>query len=405
MAVITKIPNDLANRLCYMGIQTAPLTPAVPDHRLNMMPDITTTYPLLEDADITGTYMDFEHAEHGLPVHAGTMGGVLSYENFPGVLRLGAESGSAPSIVAAPAYTYDQAPVITHDDMDVATIQYNHHGDVWQAEGVRFGQFNVEANVADANAFWRLGSTLSLLRNDQLEFTEVVATGGTLNGVTMTGAGWTVNEFAGAWIFPNADTNLAGARQISGNTADTATVSTPFDVAPQAGDVLLIAGLAVAGIVAVPEHKIQAAGTRVSIDPYGDPLGTTLIRQRLIGFNVTVNWNLDAKTFLEDEEGPGGVYGHGALLVTAQLRLEADRPDEWRQLKALTELGIRIEKLGPEIAPGVRYMARIDLPRGVWTERTKDTRNNNLTQTMAWKSKVNVPPVRFVTRNGLAVLP
>lgn len=405
MAGATKIPNDMANRLCYMGIQTDPLVPAVPNFRLNMQPDITTTFPLLEDPDITGTYMDFENAAHGMPVHAGTMGGTLSYENLPTFNRLGLGGGSAPSISAAPAYTYDQVPIITHDEYDPATIQYNHQGDIWQAHGVRLGQWNIEGAVGDPNAFWRGGSTLSVLRNDQLEFTEVVATEGDASDVTMTGAAWTIDQFEGAWIFPDADTNKPGARQITGNTADTASVSVPFDELPQAGDVFLIAGLPASGLPALVERKIQASGTRLFIDPVGVPLGTTQIKKRFISFNVELNWNLDAKIFGEDEEGPSGVFGHGVFTVTAQIRLEADRPDEWRQLKALTELGIRIEKLGPEIAPGVRYMARIDLPRGVWTERTRDTRNNNLTQTLAFKSKVNVPPVRFVTRNALPVLP
>jgi hypothetical protein len=405
MAGATKIPNDMANRLCYVGIQTDPLVPVAPDFRLNMQPDITTNYPLLEDPDITGTFMDFENAAHGMPVHAGTMGGTLSFENLPSVNRLGLGGGSSPSISAAPAYTYDQVPIITRDEYDPATIQYNHQGDVWQAHGVRLGQYNIEANVGDPSAFWRLGSTLSILRNDQLAFTEAVATGGDASEVTMTGAGWDVDAFEGAWIFPNADTNKPGARQITGNTEDTVTVSAPFDETPQAGDIFLIAGLPASGLPALAEHKIQASGTRLFIDPGGTPLGTTQIRKRFISFNVELNWNLDAKIFGEDEDGPSGVYGHGVFTVTAQIQLEADRPDEWRQLKRLDEIGIRIEKLGPEIAPGVRSMARIDLPRGVWTERTKNTRNNNLTQTLAWKSKVNVPPVRFVTRNGLAILP
>lgn len=405
MAGPTKIPNDLANRLSYFGIQTDPLVPVVPDMRLNMQPDINTTYPLIEDADVTGTFMDFEHAAHGLPVHSGTLGGTLSFENMPSLLRLGVGGGASPSISAAPAYTYDQTPNISYDQYDPATFQYNHQGDVWQASGVRYGQFNIEGSVADSAAFWKFGSTLDILRNDQLPFEEVVATAGTATTVTMSGAAWTVDEFEGAWIFPNPDTNLAGARLIVSNTATVITVSQAFDVTPVATDTFLIAGLPAAGLASVNEHKIQALGSKLYIDPFGDPLGTTQILKRFISFNVTTNWNLDAKVFGEDELGPSGVYGHGALLVTAQIRLEADRPDEWRQLKELAELGIRIEKLGAEIAPGVRYMARIDLPRGVWTERTKDTRNNNLTQTLAFKSKVNVPPVRFLTRNGLSVLP
>jgi hypothetical protein len=252
---------------------------------------------------------------------------------------------------------------------------------------------------------WNYGGNLAVMANDQLTQELVTATGGTDTTITVTGAGWTVDEFEGAYLFPDADTNVAGARLITGNTTDTITVSTDFDVTPTAGDEFLISGLPPAGVPTLTEEKIRFPGTRLFIDPASGTLGTTQIRMRFIGFNVTWELNLDPKTFAEDTEGSSGVYGRGRLRVTLQIRLEADRPDEFRQLKRLDELGVRIQQEGSELAPGVRKMALIDVPRMVWTTRTRDTRNNNLTQTMAARAYYDVPFVRVQARNGLATLP
>jgi hypothetical protein len=405
MPAPTKIPNDLGNRIFLMGIQSSPLVPAVPDMRMNGQPDINTAWPLIEDDDVTGTYMGLANPNHGAPVHTGTIAATLSYENLPTWMRLLLESGAAPAISASPAFTYDQEPIILYDDFDCATMQYNVHGDPWQASGIRLSQGNIEASIADANSYWRLGGTLSVLRNDQITATLVTASSGTTGTIVMTGAGWTINQFAGAYLFPEADTNVAGARQIVSNTADTLTVSPALDVAASAGKKYGFAGVATPGIPSLVEEKIVAAGTKLYIDPASGTLGTTQIKQRFISFNVTVNLNLDPKTFMEDEDGPGGVYGRGKLEITFQIRLEADRPDEYRQLKRLDRLGIRIEKLGSDLGGGVRKMARIDIPKAIWTERTKETRNNNLTQTLAGRALLNTPPIRVVTRNGLSVLP
>ena len=511
MAGPTKIPNDLANRLFYLGYQSAPLTPVLPTHRVNGQPDISTSFPLIEEDNVNGTFMPLENPAFGLPEHSGTLGVTLSFENFMNLLRMGIGGGDRPNSGSAPAFIYERTANITQDEFDPATMQYGVQGDVWQASGIRAEQFNIEASVVDANSFWRWGSTLNILRNDTLPFTEVVAsagtagvsevqtlavtgtpTGGTFtltfkgqttapiaynaastavdsalealstigagnvvcaggplpgspvtvtfagalaasdqplitaNGasltggstpaaavtqttpgtaigtLTMTAAGWTPDQFEGAWIFPDADTNKPGARQIDGNTTDTITPTAAFETTPQAGDVFLIAGLPVAGLPALVEEKIVAAGTKLYIDPFGTTIGTTQIRMRFISFNLTFALNVDAKTFMEDEDGPGGVYGRGELLITGQIRLEADRPDEWRQLKRLDKLAIRIEKEGSELADGVRKRARIDIPKAFWTERSRDTRNNNLTQTMAFRS---ILPVTFHVRNGLAQLP
>jgi len=76
-----------------------------------------------------------------------------------------------------------------------------------------------------------------------------------------------------------------------------------------------------------------------------------------------------------------------------------------RQLKRLDQLSIRIQQEGSIITGSTPKLARIDLGRVVWTARTRDTRNNKKTQTMAIWIYENVPFTEVTTRNGLSVLP
>ncbi len=407
---IRKIPNDTANEVLYAALEVSPgVLPAEPNwFRINGQPDITSTPTILDEQDVTGTYVRKANPAKGMTGHAGTWGGTLSFERLPSINRLVLESGGAPTISAAPAYTYAQQSALLYDDVDTYTLIYGVAGDLWRATGVRLGQYNIEGSVGDANSMWRFGSTLQMTDNDQLPQEEVTATGGTSTTLVKTGAGWTVDAFEGAYIFPDRDTNLAGARLISGNTLDTITVTTPFAVAPAAGTLFLISGLPPDGVAPLVEEKIRFPGTRLFLDPYGvdgSDIGITQILKRFIGFNVSWNLNLDPKMFGEDVDSNSGIYGRGELIGSGQVRLEADRPDEFRQLKRLDQLSLRIEQEGSELAPGVRKLARINCLRIVWTARTRDARNNNRTQTMAFWIYEDVPYTEVVTRMGLPVLP
>ncbi len=404
---VTKIPNDTGNQVFYAAVEQSPgvLGGSPSWFRFNGQPDINTDFAILDDPDVTGTFVQDANPAKGLPVHSGTWGGVASYERLPSVYRSVLASGGSPTSGSSPAWLYQKDSAITYDDADTYRFIFGVPGDLYFGSGVRYNNFNISGSIADANPMWNFGGDLSVLNHDQLPMELITATDGDTAEVEMTGAGWDTDEFAGSYIYPNPDTNQPGARLIMGNTTDTITVSTPFAVTPVAGDKFLISGLPPAGVPTLVEEKIRFPGTKLFIDPASGTLGTTQIKHRFISFNVAWALNMDAKWFAEDVDGPSGIYGRGMLRVTTQIQLEADRPDEFRQLKALRELGVRIQQEGSELAPGTRKMARIDLPRLTWTEKTKNTRNNNRTQTLAARAWYAVPFVRTQVRNGLATLP
>lgn len=406
--MVLKVPNDAANQQLMFGVESVAGEPVVPVARLNGTVDFPVgPAPLSDYEDVTGTYLRDSAPARGTRQLAGNYQGPASYERLPSLVRAAWVAGGDPAVTAAPAYTYEQSPALTTDDVDALTLYFNHAGNGFMAAGARFNELNIAGDIDNADGFWTVSGQMLASSVDQLPGSfEGVATAGTDDTLTMTGAGWTVDEYAGAFVFLDYGTGTGPVRQIVSNTAEELTVSADWETAPQAGDVFRIAGQFPAGIPVLSEEKIQNGGTRLFIDDASGTIGTTQILKRFISFNVTTRLNLDPKRFMENEDGEySGLFGRGRLQIDGQIRLEFDRYDEIAAAKSLREMAIRIEKLGTELEPGVRKMARIDVHRAVWNEPTRDQRNNNLTQTLAFRAYEAFPPIELITRNGLSVLP
>lgn len=409
MSRITKIPNDERNLQLMAAIESLPGVPATTGfQRLNGTIDFPLGPPPLSDySDATGTYMEDDTPSRGTRIPSGTWSAPASFERLPWWARLAIESGGEPQTSAAPAYTYIQEPPLSVDDIDSATFMNGVLGNGFQVGGFRIGEFNLAIDVDNANGFWELSGNANAATVDQLAGSfEGVATAGTTTTITMTGAAWTVDEWEGAFVFLDYGTGNGPVRQIVSNSADALTVSTAFETAPSTGAKFRIAGQFPAGVTTIKEEKIPAAGTKLWILPAnGTPTDLNNIRKRIISANFNLALNLDPKPFLENEAGTtSGIYGRGALKITGSIRMEFDRYDEIKQMKALDELLIRVEKEGSELEPGVRKMARVEALRAVWNDHTRDSRNNNLTQTLSFRSYLETPPIRFTTRNGLVTL-
>jgi hypothetical protein len=409
MARITKIANDERNQVLYGAIETVPgVAPASGYQKINGTIDFPLGPPPLSDtADVTGTYMSDDTPARGNRIPSGNFSAPASFERLPWWARLAIESGDAPASGSGPDYTYIQEPNLTADDVDTAAFKMGVVGNGFQVAGFRATEFNLATDVDNASGFWEISGTANASSVDELPGSfEGVATGGTATTLVMTGAGWTVNYWEGAFVFNEFGSGTGDVRQVVSNTADTLTVSTAWDRTPLSGDTFRIAGMFPAGVVSTAEEKIPNAGTKLWILDVGvAPSATNFIRNRVISANVNIGMNLDPKTFLENEAGTtSGIFGRGALQVTGSVRMEFDRYDELSAMKAMREMLIRIEQTGTELDTGLPKMARVEVTRAVWNEQTRDQRNNNLTQTLSFRGYLNTPPYRITTRNGLAAL-
>lgn len=409
MAGSRYIPNETSNRVLYAGFENPAGTDTTPDFRLTGEFAASESSALNRDPEVTGGYDRMATPKKTPSTFSGTYAEKLTYETFPQLLRAGVRAGDAGVLVPSTAavYEYDKAPTFDRDDIEAMTVDYYVPGLGMRAKGVRFNEFTVGMDSDGADGAWNFSSNLFLRGVGELPGAfEGVATAADANSLTMTGAGWTVDEHAGGFVFLNPGTHDGQVREIVSNTATVLTVAPAFDPVPAATVPFRIEGQFPVGIPIPDNETIDAPGTRIYLDPVG-ALGTNQIRNRLISWNVTVAHGLSPKRFAEHgRDEISDRVGKGDRLVSGQVRLEFDRRDEWLQWRKLQELAIRFEQDGSEIEAGQRKRARIDLARVLWDTVTPDTRQSNLTATFAFLAYLPTsdPIVRFVTRNGLPTL-
>lgn len=403
---ITKVRNDQVNRVLLVGVQSAQGTPATPSFRMTGAPQIDWMPPVVVEDEATGTYQTGISTVQGLPPNTGSWGeSALSYERGPSYLRAICAAGGTPFSGSGPDYTYKQALDIINADCDLLTVIFGTPGLLERYTDLRFSEVNL-AFDPDGGGAWMITPTAMVGKGEMpTELEGTVAATSTDTVIEVTAGAMTPDELIGGWFFPHADDNQSGARLIVDNDATTITLGSALPSVPLTGEKFVVGFLPPAGIPVLTEEKIKAAGTKVFIDPASGVIGTTQIKQRIISGNITIALNMENKAFAENEFDRSGVYGFGRIDVTGQLRLEFDRPDEIRQLKAMTQFKLRFQKEGTDLGGGVRKLWQPDIPLATWTGRTGDTRNNNLTQTMTFRGISPTTPIEFLTRNGLATLP
>ncbi len=243
---------------------------------------------------------------------------------------------------------------------------------------------------------------------DRLPGFEGLATGGTTTTIVQTGAGWTIDQWAGAYVFQDYGTHIGEVRQVLSNTADTLTLETALDTAAAAGDVFYISALF--PVIPNPAYEtITLEGTRFFLDRYNpttSTVGTTDISERVLSFNVTQELSLARKRRM-----PGIIarVGRGAREISGTVRFEYDRWDEYAEWLGNDPVSLRIEKTGSEIdaATNTTKLARIDVERAVWDAWTNDEDNNNMTASLSFVAALpdTAPIATFTAKNALVNLP
>ena len=315
----------------------------------------------------------------------------------------------ATGVTAGSGYEYVVTPSATDDDIASATLQYGVDGQVWHSTGVRHDEYTISMDTDDSDNVWKLNSTLFVRDMTQVIAFSGTATGGSTTTLVMTGAGWTTNQWAGAWVFIDFGKGNGEVRQVASNDATTLTFHSPALAGSPSGKVFRIEGLFTAGVPFTAYDAIRAQGTRLYIDPVGGTIGTTQILDRLISFNVTVANMRTTKRFAEHVDTYSTRTGRGKRMITGQVRLEFDRRDEYEQFDQMKEVMLRFAQTGPALSatPGDEMSATIDLNRVVWDTVDLDERENNITATFAFVAYLpaSAPILEISVVNDLATLP
>lgn len=408
---ILNVGNESALATVLIGTETTPGVAVAPTARL--LGDFTAAPgrgAIRRSEDSTGGYDRTVTIRRGQADPSGAYAEDMTFESFPMLMRYAVRGGGTgvSDGNSVPGYTYAKSPTFSADDIDTFTALYGVEGLPWQATGNRFSEFTITADATDTDDNWKFSSTPFVRDADRLPGFEGVATGGSTTTIIQTLAGWTVDEWAGAYVFQDYGSHIGDVRQVVSNTADTLTLETALSEEAVAGDVFYISALF--PVIANPDYEtITLEGTRFYLDRY-DPvtssIGTTDISERILSFNVTQALNLARKRRM-----PGIIarVGRGAREISGTVRFEYDRWDEYAEWLGDDLVSLRIEKEGSVIdaGAGTTKLARIDAERAVWDAWTNDEDNNNMTASLSFVAMLpeTADIATFTGKNRLAALP
>lgn len=411
---IRNVNNESALATVLVGTETVPGDAVTPTARL--LGDFTAAPgrgAIRRSEDTTGGYDRTVTIRRGQADPSGSYAEDMTFESYPMLMRWSVKGGGTGTSDGAvvPGYTYAKSPTFGSDDVDTFTALYGVEGLPWQATGNRFSEFTITADATDTDDNWKFSSTPFVRDADRLPGFEGTVTAGintTTTTIEVLGAGWTVDQWAGAYVFVNYGSHIGPVRQVLSNTATVLTLETALETVPAGGSLIYISGLF--PVIANPTYEtITLEGTRFFLDRYNpttSTIGTTDISERVLSFNVTQELSLARKRRM-----PGIIarVGRGAREISGTVRFEYDRWDEYAEWLGNDPVSLRIEKTGSEIdaATNTTKLARIDVERAVWDAWTNDEDNNNMTASLSFVAALpdTAPIATFTAKNELANLP
>jgi hypothetical protein len=403
----TSIRNETGLRRVLAGTQSDVNVAVAPDYRWLGMLSIDKNAALIRTPENTGTYDGLVTPRRELATYTGQYSESLTYQSFTQHNQY-AIAPLVSGVSNGTGYVYAVSPSATADDIAAATLEYGVDGQVWLSSGVRHNEYTITIDTDDADGVWKMSSNLFVRNKTQVVAHEGTATGGTTSTLVQTGAGWSVNEHAGAWVFIDFGTGSGEVRQITSNTTDTLTLDAPvLSGAVTNGTVYRIEGLFTPGLAFPLYDSIVVPGTQLYIDPADGTIGTNAIADRMISYNITVNNARTGKRFADNVEELSTRTGRGKRIISGQVRLEFDRRDEYEQYENLDEVAIRVYQEGPELAAAEPMWARIDVARAVWDVVDEDERDNNITATFGFVAYLpeSDPITTFAAKHDLAANP
>ncbi len=406
-------PNSVALEKGFAGTQLFAKTPVTPTFKIYGRTVLTKVRSLADREEYAGTRFADYTPVFGPWEVSGTLDQNLSYEDMA-ILTRYAVSGGGTGVsdgAAIPGYAYTRRPHPVNLQ-DAATIEGGSPNMPWRATTSIFPSFTISSDIDDSEAVWKWSSPIMAIAKDFVATFEGTATAGTTTTITQTGAGWTVNAYAGAWVLIKTGTaaNVGEFREILSNTSTVLTLVDALPAAVAVGATFAISGTFTSGIPDRTRELISGPGTTVFIDPVS-AIGTTSINNRFISFSVTYDTGISTfKRFMEHIDSFAPKPDLGKIRVSGQVRLEFDRLDEYTRFAAGLGQKLRIKQTGSTInAPTNSWKtAQIDVYNAVWSEMSEDERNSNKTVTWGFRGFVDAVqgvPVEFYAKNTLATLP
>lgn len=394
---LNMIPNEESRLITLVGFEAIRGGGATPDFKLYGRTSFQSTKDLVENDEFDGSYDGDIDPSYGPMTVTGTYAQQLTYDDAPALMELGVKGGVTPASDSetTPGYTWSYEPSRFRDDLASATVEHGFPGMPFKAEQVMVNDFTISADIDDAQAVWQYSANLFATYNDLKPTTDPgAATSGSTTTFAVSGATWTINQFAGAFLRLTGGTagNIGEVREIASNTATTLTLVAPLPNAVTAADTGVISGVFTAGISDRTRDKIAAPGTQLFFDAVGGTIGTTEFQGGFISFSINHNNAISGKRFMRNLDRYDRKIGRAKRIVSGQVRIEFDtrrERDNW--LSATPEM-MRIQQVnGPVIdsGAGTTKHAIMDFSRIYWNTPTQDQRGSNLTLTLPFRAFLN----------------
>jgi hypothetical protein len=409
MASVTnwnQIPNSEALKRTFAGVEVQAGVPVTPTAKWYGDLKLNPKRPMNDREEYAGTFFGDYSVVLGPWEVDGTYEQALSYEDLPMLLRHGLVGGVAGVTDGntTPGYLYEHKPTPDVIDLDAATVENGQPGMPFRSSCLIFPEFTIKGDIDNAAAAWEWSSRVLACTQDLIASVTDAATSGTTSTITKTAAGWTINQFAGAYVRMTGGTaqNVGQFRRILSNTATVITIAGVFPAAVAAADTFEISGMFTGSVSDRVRETIAAPGTKLYID--GTTLGSTQQLLRFISFEVTYMGNVKLKRFMENVDSYAPMLDQGKKRVRGSIRLEFASRDEWDAWKAAASRKIRIRQTGSvidSVAATTKY-AQIDIFDARWTDLTPDKRDNNLTKTLGFKGLVDATeasPFEIIVKN------
>lgn len=372
--------------------------------------------PLIRTTDeYRGSFSRLRNPRRGPVTIDGTFAKPLGFEDLDQLKRYFLKKGGGSRTDDTnTVHGYTSIASANDNALDTWAAEHMVDGMPFVATGIQMNEVTISGDIDNANGDWMLSSNLIVMSDDLKATTSLTATGGSTTTFVKSAAGWTVDQFAGAYAAFRSGTanNLQSVVKILGNTATTITFDSTLNAAVVSGDVIEISGLFTPGVPDRTINYIPNEGTQLFIDDAFGSIGTTEWTDKLISFSWTIAHAFGRKRFMNNVGTYAKKQGRGDRIVTLQLTMEFD---DWYEYKKWdtgipSDRTIRIQNIGPAInaSPATTFLAQLDLPRAQWDEvNPNNQREGNITavyQALAYVDATAGYETAITTKTKLATL-
>lgn len=393
MTQMNVIPNEEQLELLYVGREASIGDLVVPTFKLYGKLDLQPDGGELQDnPEYDGSLVEDHNPIWSPQSYRGSYSQILTFEDGP-LLASWSTRGSITGTSdgnATPGYSWAIRDVLNYIDIDTLSFERGFPGLPFAGTMLYQDKYTIKADVDDSKANWMYDAEV-IARSDDLKADggTQTATGGSTSTVVRTGAGYTVNAFAGCYVRILTGPAAGNVRRILSNDATTLTIDGVFTAAVANTNTYQVTAPFTAGIPNRTREAIRAPGTTVAVDPASGVLGATLLSGRVVSFSVSHYRNTEGKQHLDDVDTLSKRIGFGSVRVDGVLRVEFDRREEYDYWRNRAGWKMRIASpQGAQIntSPATYRSARIDIFNGRFSAPRHETWRKNKVMSLPFRA-------------------